>query len=109
MLCPRFWHLPLLPDSRQCPKVRRNTLAPNDVRLVMNAQSQLVHELSHLYGVGGGGDRRGLNWQMGEYEPHLLQEVVDLSAGNSINNAQNYAYYFAGEKPPHLLTAAVSS
>lgn len=97
LLCPNFWRLPLLPDSRLCPKVRRNTLTPNDARLVLNAQSVLVHELAHLYGVGGGGGSRGFHWQTGEYEPYLLQETVDLSAGNSTNNAQNFAFFFAGK------------
>ena len=97
MLCPSFWQLPLLPDKQLCPKLRRNTLTPNDARLTLNAQTQLVHELAHLQGVGGGGGSNGLNWQNGDYEPYLIQDAVALSANDSVNNAQNFAFYFAGE------------
>jgi len=97
MLCPHFWLLPDEPDISNCPRVRRNTLTPNDDSLVSNRQAQLVHEFAHLYGVRGGGGSRGINWREGEYEPYLLQDVVDLSAKNSLNNAQNFAFYYAGK------------
>ena len=97
MLCPEFWTLPPEPDIHSCPRVRRNILSPNDGSLVRDMQSQLVHELAHLHGVGGGSGTNGLGWRMGQYEPYLLQEAVDLSAEASINNAQNFAFYYAGE------------
>ena len=97
MLCPHFWLLPDEPEISNCPRVRRNTLTPNDNSLVSNRQALLVHEFAHLYGVRGGGESRGLNWREGEYEPYLLQDVVDLSAKNSLNNAQNFAFYYAGK------------
>jgi len=53
MLCPNFWVLPEEPEISRCPRVRRNTLTPNDDALVLNQQTQLVHELTHLYGVVG--------------------------------------------------------
>jgi len=80
-----------------CPKLRRNTLTPNNEVLVLNAQAQIVHELAHLYGVGGGSETRGWGWLAGEHEPYLIQEAVDLDASGSANNAQNFAYYFAGK------------
>lgn len=97
MLCPAFWTLPESPYIDNCPRVRRNTLTPNDESLVLNQQSALVHELAHLYGVEGGGQTLGGDWQEGNYEPYLLQDCVDLSATDSANNAQNYAYYYAGQ------------
>ena len=56
-----------------------------------------MHELAHLRGIGGGGGSNGLNWRIGQYEPYLLREAVALSAQDSVNNAQNFAFYFAGE------------
>jgi len=97
MLCPHFWSMPDEPDISDCPRVRRNTLTPNDLSLVSNRQALLVHEFAHLYGVRGGGGSHGLNWREGEYEPYLLQEVVDLNAKNSLDNAQNFAFYYAGK------------
>jgi len=97
MLCPSFWLLPDEPNISNCPRVRRNTLTPNDDSLVLNRQTQLVHELAHLYGVGGGGESRGLNWREGEHEPYLLQDVVHLSPKDSLKNAQNFAFYYAGK------------
>lgn len=97
MLCPVFWKLHFGPDHRMCPRLRKNKLTPNGDVLTYNAQSQIVHELAHLYGVGIGGGKDPYGYRKGNYEPYLIQETVDLNAADSVNNAQNFAFYFAGK------------
>lgn len=104
MLCPNFFVIPEEPNVGACPRLRRNTMTPNDDSLVLNQQTQLVHELAHVYGIGGGVDGRGRNWRQGEYEPYLLQEVIDLNASDSVNNAQNFAFYYAGKFSSSILS-----
>ena len=52
MLCPRFWTSPALNRealSRDCPKVRLNTLTPYGDELAQSMQHILVEEMAHLY------------------------------------------------------------
>ena len=54
------------PEEGACPQVRRGVVTPNGDELSAFQQSQLVHELAHLYGSDGavpGGLGDGGRWR----------------------------------------------
>lgn len=91
ILCPLFWLTPEQPTSDKCPRVRRNTLTPNDDSLAINQQSILVHELAHVYGV-----YTGKNWQEGNFEQYRIRNASLLPPEEALLNAPNYAFYYSG-------------
>ena len=92
VLCPSFWDLENEPQPYQCPRVRRNTLTPNDDSLVKNRESILIHELLHVYGLNPNS-----RWQDGDYEEYFVRDATDLDEEDGMKNAANYAYYYAGD------------
>ena len=91
-LCPSFWEAEPEAESFQCPRVRKNTLTPNDDELTLNLQAMLIHELAHVYGV-----TPHSRWQGGGFEKYNIADVVNLDEDSALRNAANYAYYYAGE------------
>ena len=94
-LCPVFWDLQPSAASGlggDCPRVRRNTLTPNDDTLAVNQEGVLVHELAHIYGV-----KSDLKWQDGDFETYNIGDVADLGEADALVNAANYAYYYSGK------------
>lgn len=91
LLCPSFWEFDDEPESFDCPRLRKNTLTPNDETLANNKQATLVHELAHLYGVTS-----GLRWQDGHFEAYKVRDATDLDEKDALKNAPNFAYYYAG-------------
>lgn len=89
MLCPLFWEIEKEAASWDCPRVRRNTLTPNDDTLAVNQQAALVHELAHMYGV---------TLPNKDDESYRIGDAVDLDEENSLQNAANFAYFYAGKK-----------
>jgi len=92
VLCPLFWESDKEAESFDCPRVRRNTLTPNDDDLVRNQQAVLVHELVHVYGVVN-----HLRWQDGNFEKYKLRDAADLDEEQALRNAPNFAYYYSGQ------------
>ena len=92
-LCPQFFDIPRMPRRGACPRVdaTTNRFEENNVGLGL-AKTQyavLVHELTHIYLTA-----RGVQVQQEVYD---IQGAVDLNASASFENAQNFAYYAAGE------------
>lgn len=91
-LCPLFWEMDEEPQSMDCPRVRRNTLTANDNSLAISQQALLVHELAHVYGVLHLDHYREMR-----IEAYNLADVAWLNQETALRNAQNYAFYYAGE------------
>ena len=90
MLCPRFWDSPELGTvalSRDCPKVRLNTLTPWGIELALNLHHILVEEMIHLYGAVG-------------HEEYAINDVANLPDAEVLNAGSNWAYYYSGEVSP---------
>ena len=96
VLCPMFWTLPEMPNIGNCPRVRRNTLTPNDDTLISNQQSRIVDVLSTLYGVEPTAGLPEIDWEEATYEPYLIQDAVAQDTDSSVRNPHNFAYYYAG-------------
>jgi len=94
-LCPIFFRLPRVPRRGACPRVDRATnrfeVGDNGLELGRNQFAILVHELAHVYLA-----ERGLG---GQEEVYGIQGTVEISASASLENAQNYGFYAAGEFP----------
>ena len=97
ILCPLFWEYEPAAESFSCPRVRRNTMTPNDDSLALNQQALLVHELSHIYGVRPDG-----RWQDGVMESYKIRDAFDLDEEAALKNAPNFAYYYAGKRLPSI-------
>ena len=91
VLCPLFWRMSrdgwIEPLSGFCPRLVNNALSPNTAALTFNLMSIIVHELIHVYNedqqVPAGN------------ETYHIQDAVELNATDSMNNAANFAFYFA--------------
>lgn len=85
-VCPIFWTLPRIARRAACSWVSNGSLLTEPWNLRTTQFAVLVHELMHVYHRF---DRRE--------EVYDTSDVVDLSAEKSLENAQNFAYYAAGE------------
>ena len=86
-VCPIFWTLPHIARRPACPRVARDGRLLTEPRNLRTTQfAVLVHELVHVYNRF---DRME--------EVYDLMDLVDLSAEKSLENAQNFASYAAGE------------
>ena len=92
ILCPLFWEQEQEAQSFHCPRLRRNTLTPNDDELARNQQAALVHELVHMYGV-----EPAMRWQDSQFETYLVRDATNLNEQDALKNAANYAYYYSGK------------
>lgn len=90
-LCPVFFSLPRIARKSACPFVHPagNRFAGNGADLVRTQYAILVHELVHVYNAGA-------SEEVVE-EVYDIQETVGLNASASFVNAQNFAFYAAGE------------
>ena len=85
-LCPLFWMIKQQAIPSDCPLVVRNTLTPNDDRLLSNQEALLVSSLVHFYH---------------QFVSNIVVTITDaseLGASRSLTNAPNYALYYAGER-----------
>lgn len=88
VLCPLFWQHQETAVSRiDCPRLRGNTLSPNNDQLSTNQQALIVHGLVHLY----------QNITKSPSDVLNIQDAVNLDAKASLVNANNYALYYAGQ------------
>ena len=100
LLCPQFWVLEEEPHGRECPTLD-STLTPNTGSLADRfQQSQLVHELAHMYGADGGTPGA---WVDGEVETYRVNDAVNLDEAHSLTNAQTYALYYSCKFFTHLI------
>lgn len=102
VLCPVFFYHPTEPiGTRQqnCPQVHRNVFTTSGVHFTAYQPLVLIHELIHFYlgpaSLGGHTFPR---------EQYLLNNIVGLSADNSVHNPMNYQAYIASESHFHLRT-----
>ena len=89
LICPSFFDLDDGPSRADCPRLRVNTLFPNDARLVTNKYAALIHELAHIYSPSSPA--------AGSKETYKVMDAVKLSASRSLKNPNSYALYAAGE------------
>ena len=86
-ICPIFWTLPHVALKAACPRVNIDgKLLTEPFNLRTTQFAVLVHELVHVY-----------NAFDNKQEVYDMEDVVGLSAARSLENAQNYASYAAGE------------
>ena len=85
-ICPIFWTLPRVARKAACPWVANGKLLTEPWNLRTTQYAVLVHELVHVY-----------NRVDNRHELYNLQDVADLNATRSLENAQNFASYAAGE------------
>lgn len=87
-LCPLFWDQKKVPVPRtDCPRLRGNTLSPNNMQLIRNQEAMIVYELTYLYGTVTKWPNVVMN----------IQDAVNLDATASLANPNNYALYYAGQ------------
>ncbi len=86
-LCPIFFHLPRIARRSACPAVENNKFMSEGLGLARTQYAILVHELAHIYNPG----------TLVVEERYGIRETVDLDAERSFGNAQNFAFYAAGE------------
>ena len=86
-ICPIYWTLPHVASQAACPRVDANgKLLTEPFNLRTTKFAVLVHEMVHIYNALDNRD-----------EVYDMEGVVGLSAARSLENAQNYASYAAGE------------
>ena len=86
-ICPIFWTLPHFALKAACPRVDVDgNLLTEPFNLRTTQFAVLVHELVHIY-----------NPLDNKQEVYDMEDVVGLNASRSLQNAQNYASYAAGE------------
>ena len=85
-LCPYFWEVKSRPSLSDCPLVVANTLTPNDDRLLNSQEALIVGALVHLYHNNN------------EELITAITDVSELDATQSLLNAPNYAFYYAGRE-----------
>ena len=86
-ICPIYWGLPRVAQKAACPLVNGDgKLLTEPFNLRTTQFAVLVHELVHVY-----------NTLDNKEEVYDMEDVVGLSAARSLENAQNYASYAAGE------------
>lgn len=87
-LCPLFWDQKRVPLARtDCPRLKGNTLSPNNMQLSGNQEAMIVYELTYLYGNVTKWPKVVMN----------MQDAVNLDATASLANPSNYALYYAGQ------------
>ena len=88
-ICRLFWTLPHIARNTACPRIVNGKVLTEPSSLVMTQYAILVHELVHLY------NRHDDSW----VEVFDFDGVVGLDAIRSLENAQNFAAYAAGQLP----------
>ena len=94
-LCPLFWTVPHAAHKTACPRIANGKVLTEPTSLVTTQYVILVHELVHIYNMFDD------SWQ----EVYGFDDVVGLDAIRSVENAQNYAAYAAGQS--RLLSCAM--
>ena len=94
-ICPLFWTLPHIARKTACPQIANGKVLTEPSSLITTQYGILVHELVHIY------NRFDDSWD----EVYSLEDVVGLDAIRSVENAQNYASYAAGQL--RLLSSAM--
>ena len=83
-----MWNLPTGLTADSCPDVvgrrRGRRFSPNNDALMRSQFAGVLHELVHLYNTF---EKEGFK------ETYLIQDLVELSATDSLQNAQNYVAY----------------
>ena len=100
MLCPRFWDSDHgnYPSHSDCPQVNGaetaftngNSIGPGQLRINYNKQSTIIHELVHKYQPRPSGSN----------EVYGINQCMQLSAVDQLNNPNNYAFHSASKSPP---------
>lgn len=85
-----MWNLPTGLTADSCPDIvgrrSRRRFSPNNDALMRSQFAAVLHELVHLYNPFE---------EEGFKETYLIQDLVDLNATDSLQNAQNYVAYAA--------------
>ncbi|KAL9136617.1 MAG: hypothetical protein Q9175_002177 [Cornicularia normoerica] len=85
-ICPIFWTIPRIARKAACPRVANGELLTEPWNLRTTQYAVLVHEMVHVY-----------NRFNVKEEVYDMADVVGLDATRSLENAQNFASYAAGE------------
>ena len=85
-----MWNLPTRLTADSCPDIigrrSRRRFSPNNDALMRSQFAGVLHELVHLYNPF---EVEGFK------ETYLIQDLVELNATDSLQNAQNYVAYAA--------------
>ena len=91
--CPSYWSMRRAARKSACPVIVNGVVETEPRQLRSTKFAALVHELVHVYNKF---DHTQDPFDDVE-EVYDLEEVVGLNAERSLENAQNFAYYAAGE------------
>lgn len=91
--CPSFWSMRRAARKSACPVIVNGEVETEPRQLRSTKFAVLVHELVHVYNKF---DHTQHPFDDTE-EVYDLEDVVGLNAERSLENAQNFAYYAAGE------------
>ena len=94
-ICPIFWTLPRIARRAACPRIAKGKVLTEPMSLMITQYVVLVHELVHIYN----------KFDDSRQEMYGFDDVVGLDATRSVENAQNYAIYAAGQL--RLLSSAM--
>ena len=94
-ICPHFFLLPHIARKTACPQIANGKVLTEPTSLIKTQYAILVHELVHIYN----------RFDDSEEEVYGFDDVVGLDAIRSVENAQNYASYAAGQL--RLLSSAM--
>ena len=86
-ICPHFWSLLHVPQKDRCPVVVNNQFQASGQAFATNQLAIMIHELVHIYSPHNARVR----------EIYDIREAASLNATASLQNAQSFAYYAAGE------------
>ena len=91
--CPSFWTMRRAARKAACPVIVNGEVETEPLQLRSTKFATLVHELVHVYNKFDHTQDVFDNTE----EVYNLTDVVGLNAVGSLENAQNFAYYAAGE------------
>lgn len=99
MLCPRFWDSDHgdYPSNSDCPQVNGaetaftsgNAAFSGQLKINYNKQSTIIHELVHKYSPSPNNN-----------EVYGINQCIQLSAADQLDNPNNYAFHSASKSPP---------
>ena len=97
VICPHFLRMRMLPQSKDCPFIRRNKMA-GSLRLAENQVGVLIHKLAHLYGANPVQNMPCTDMMDPDIiifpdEVYGMQQSAELPAEQQLTNAQNFALY----------------
>ena len=110
-LCPRFFTLPVRPEIRFCPSVRRNEMT--NTELASTQISFLIRELVQMYNQVPAPNRPCTDimdpeFLVDNHEDDEVQQVAEFPAEQQVKNSYNYVLYASCKSGNRILFRQMS-